>query len=501
MASSTAETKETSAITPHQNFKGHTERVRGVIHLPGGQRIITCSEDGSLRVWNLKSGKQIGEDWRDGGGHVYCIALSPDGKKVVSGRHTERVFSVCWSRDSRGVLSGSHDGTARQWDVESGKTILGPIKTGHSHVWTAIYSPDMSMIATGGRHGSSIREAIEIPIKIWNTKTGKLVATLKGHKWIVGHLAWTKNRETLISVSHDHSIRTWNTETWKQTAVLKAHTDFVWGIAISPNDRILASASIDKTVLLWNLDNGQPIGPPLQHADLVVSVSFSEDGKLLATGCADRNAYTWDVVAIVTKAGLDDLLLNSKAILDTSATQPPVQRSPPGHRPPQDFFDGVLPNRSYSSARRRSHSSASPGSTLLGRLFHHDHSPSSRRYTPLSSPLDWARNILKQRKQTSPAVVEVPCAPGLRRNACAREKRKKTISSEDPYCKYLTASKTQCDPVIFTTAYRNLWFIRHTSRWRCYWHSHDLNDLAPRCNDKTGWTLDSFLALSLLSLS
>lgn len=37
----------------------------GVIHLPGGQRIVT-GPDGSLRVWNLENGKQMGEDWTDG---------------------------------------------------------------------------------------------------------------------------------------------------------------------------------------------------------------------------------------------------------------------------------------------------------------------------------------------------------------------------------------------------------------------------------------------------
>ncbi|KAG2054600.1 WD40 repeat-like protein [Suillus hirtellus] len=333
MASPTAKSKETSAMTPHQTFKGHTETVRGVIHLPDGQRIIACSHDSSLRVWNLKSGKQIGEDWIDGESEVYCIALSPDGKKVVSGSsdgavrlwdidtckviakwmgHTKSVLSVCWSRDGRRVLSGSEDGTARQWDVESGETILERIETGHTVVCAAVYSPDMSMIATGGRDGPRTREPAECSIKIWDTKTGELVATLKRHRHLVSCLAWTNDGKTLISGSSDNSIRTWNTKTWKQTALLEAHTSWVWAIAISPNDRILASASYDDTVLLWNLDNGQLISSPLQHSYFVYCVSFSMDGKLLATGCLDTNTYKWDVAGIVREAGLDDLLSDPK---------------------------------------------------------------------------------------------------------------------------------------------------------------------------------------------
>jgi len=76
-------TQKTLATRPCQKFQGHTDWVRGVIHLP--QRIMTCSSDGSLRVWNLKTGEQIGDAWQDGKNGVSAIALSLDGKKVVCG--------------------------------------------------------------------------------------------------------------------------------------------------------------------------------------------------------------------------------------------------------------------------------------------------------------------------------------------------------------------------------------------------------------------------------
>jgi len=209
---------------------------------------------------------------------------------------------VCWNGDGERVSSGSLDGTARVWDVETGNTVL-EINTGIPEVYTAIFSPDWTLIATGGY--SSKDEFI----KIWDANTGKLVSILKGHTRYVNCLAWTA-RSTLISQSHDQSIRTWDTSTWQQIAVLTYHTSLVYGIAISPNGRILASASEDNTARLWNLENGQPIGSTLYHPNFVSCVSFSTDGTLLATGCGDNNAYTWDMVAIIEEAGLKELLVS-----------------------------------------------------------------------------------------------------------------------------------------------------------------------------------------------
>jgi WD40 repeat protein len=149
-------TSKTPAITPRQTMRGHTDGVHGVAHLPGGRRIITCSTDGSLRLWDLKSGTQIGEDWRDGNDGVWSMTLSPNGKTIASGSggsgynvkiwdvetrkviatwtgHRNVVRALCWSADGGRVASGSWDGTARVWDVKRGNNIL-TIKTGHKWV-------------------------------------------------------------------------------------------------------------------------------------------------------------------------------------------------------------------------------------------------------------------------------------------------------------------------------------------------------------------------------
>ncbi|KAG0695672.1 quinon protein alcohol dehydrogenase-like superfamily [Suillus ampliporus] len=474
MSSPTSKKQQTPAVTASQMMRGHTEGVECVVHLPGGRNIITgssysshiitgssysslSSSDGSLRLWDLESGTQIGEDWREEGRKVEVegLALSPDGKTVASGSsdgtvrlwdveigkviakwtvHTYTVHSVCWSADGERVMSGSDDGMAIVWDVKIGKTVL-TIKTGHTQVWAVIYSPDQSKIATGGY--------TEDAVKIWDAKTGELLDTLE--HFMVLSLAWTSDGKKLISGSYGQ-IRIFDTATCKEIAILEGHTHWVTGLSLSPNDRLLASASLDKTARLWNLDTNLPVGPPLQHTDYLRCAVFSVDAKLLVTGCADTNAYVWDTQPILKQAGLEDLLSISnvpaaKSLLNSDATRRPPRLKDPRRLPP-GFFDDVRTGVHSSgtrsvhprpSARHRTLASSSANPlALLGRF-----STLFRR-----SPSDTSEAIELQRRPRStlfsprgPRVVEVPTVQDRRSLVVARPQG--TTPSRPSSCHYI----------------------------------------------------------------
>jgi WD40 repeat protein len=300
-------------------MRGHTNWVNGVVHLPSGGHIITGSLDNSLRLWDLESGAQIGEEWQDENNAVWCMALSPNEKTIASGSndhyvmlwdvetkkviskwtgHTDIVYALCWRADGERVASGSWDGTARVWDVDTGKNIL-TIKIRQGWVYAVMYSPDSSKLATGGNEDNAVN--------IWDAETGELLNTVK-HDRIVESLAWTSDGKKLISGSHK-LIRIFDTATWQQIAILEGHTSIVGAISLSQNNRFLASVSDDKTARLWNLDTNLQVGPPLEHEEALYSAGISPDGKVLVTGCKNNNVYAWDVHAILKKAGLEDLLL------------------------------------------------------------------------------------------------------------------------------------------------------------------------------------------------
>ena len=329
----TSEMRQASATQPRQTMRGHTDCVTEVAYLPGGRRIITCSSDESLQLWDLESGLQIGNDWRDDVKEgALTMALSPNGKSVASGSrdgnvrlwnvetkkvvvtwtgHTDTVRSLCWSVDGERLVSGSDDDTIRVWDVESGDTVLGPIKIGHKNVAAVMYSPDTTRIATGGYH--------ENALKIWDAKTGNLLSTIKPD-CLVFSLAWTSDQKKLIAGSH-RSIRIFDTVTWQQIAILEGHSRYVFSLSLFQNDRLLVSGSNDDTARLWNLDTNLQVGPPLQHKDAVLSAAISADGKQLVTGCGDTNAYVWDIHTTLMDASLEDLL--SIPDVNTSTSVPP----------------------------------------------------------------------------------------------------------------------------------------------------------------------------------
>ena len=69
--------------TPIMTLEGHTGHVESVAIFPDGDRIVSGSHDGTLKIWNAHTGEHL----RTLEGHtrsVRCVALFPDNTKIVS---------------------------------------------------------------------------------------------------------------------------------------------------------------------------------------------------------------------------------------------------------------------------------------------------------------------------------------------------------------------------------------------------------------------------------
>jgi WD40 repeat protein len=287
-------------------FRAHTAEVWGLAFSPDGKTLVSSSFDDTVRFWRVEDQSQAAEPVDPGIGAVLTVAYAPDGRTIALGGsdtvqlwqveppkllrtlrgHTGSVHSVAFSPDGAMLASGGGT-TVRRWDARTGKPLGGPLEGHGDTVASVAFSPDGRTIASGGLDGD---------VRLWVARTGAPVGRpLEAGAGQVWAVAFSPDGETLASSGFDGTVRLWKVETGKPAGdPLRGHTRAVIAVAYTP-DETLASSSYDGTARLWDpaalIRLGDPIGT---HDDRVSAVSVSADGSTVASGSYDQTVRLWD---------------------------------------------------------------------------------------------------------------------------------------------------------------------------------------------------------------
>ena len=260
--------EEDRTATERKVLLGHCGPVYSTRFLPDSSALLSCSEDTSIRYWDLESFTNT----------------------VLYQGHAYPVWDLDISPHSLFFASASYDHTARLWSFD--RTYPLRIYAGHlAGVDCVKFHPNSNSLATG---------STDKTVRLWSAQQGNSVRLFTGHCGPVRCLAFSPNGQYLVSAGEDQLLKLWDLASGTLYKDLHGHTDDITSVTFSLDSSVIASASMDNSVRIWDIKskhNSTPadgssselLGVYTGQMSTVLNVQFMAGSRLLVTGIREEN--------------------------------------------------------------------------------------------------------------------------------------------------------------------------------------------------------------------
>ncbi|MEO6809204.1 MAG: WD40 repeat domain-containing protein, partial [Isosphaeraceae bacterium] len=208
------------------DLKGHTKKVRSIAISPDGALLLSRSDDGTVRVWDIKRRACLRV--------LKANGLSARGAVFLQG--------------GRGVASTDSNQSLYIWNVESGKRSQTIQLKNEPLVLVA--SPDEAILAVGDNAGH---------VDLFDTQSGALLRTIQGPDEELGAVVFYHDGSVIAVAGANRTIRFWDVVTGQGLLTLAGHTAQINDLAFSPDGLTLASSDHSGAVRLWRADAPRPV--------------------------------------------------------------------------------------------------------------------------------------------------------------------------------------------------------------------------------------------------
>jgi WD40 repeat protein/Flp pilus assembly protein TadD/tRNA A-37 threonylcarbamoyl transferase component Bud32 len=289
-----------------------------------------AKNNSQVRLWDLKTFQQIGAPMRhkDAGSTTF-VAFSPDGAIVLSvshdmawrwdARRTEPIgrpirhptgfTGAVFSLDSKAVLTGTKDGTARLWDLRSGAP-LSPAVNRPSAATALALRPDGAVFAVGYADGMT---------RLWDLATGRAIGPLLVHRGPVLAVAFAPDGRTLLSVDNTAEIRSLSVPSTpsESTSEIKLRVQALTGMELDPGQSI---ALLDRATWKRRLNDVAGVSSVAKLAgDEVERIRWHETRARFAEQSGQSFTTLWHLDRLSAAGPNDGTLLVRRALVQAAA--------------------------------------------------------------------------------------------------------------------------------------------------------------------------------------
>lgn len=274
-------------------FQGHSKPVASAALDRTGGRLVTGSDDGTARIWDTATGRQLLE-----------VTPKPPPSEPSNDAESARIVqAVAFTPDGSRFVTGSHDNTVVLWDADTGREVrrFGPLPEPKDY-WMGnsmglAVSPDGRKLCSFEIVGPNPRDAAKRAI-IWDIETGEVLDRLALGKEELSAVAFSPDSSQVAIGSFDNSIVLFDVEARQFRHTLLGHNGGINSVQFSGDGKRIVSASEDGTVMLWDTQSGQRLGTLIPMDDGRDWIIVTPDG-LFHGSDGGMQAVSWKIAGQV----------------------------------------------------------------------------------------------------------------------------------------------------------------------------------------------------------
>lgn len=281
----------------------HSKRVSSLAISSDGKIIISGSDDASIKMWDIASGKLLETLRGVHEGSITSIIISPKLDYFASSSNDKRVCIWSYS-DYTHLKSLPHSNAVTTLAIDiDGKSLISACSDGYIRLWD-MTSNNQCHIYPKTSAANSLVITLNEQIIVSGHSDKKIIfwqcCEHTTHSSSVSSLAISPDGNYLVSGSSGNGsgeIFVWNMTTKKIITKIEGHNGTISSLAICPKNQFVVSASYaDSNIKLWDIKSGEEIDSISAHTAGIDTLAITPDGKTIYSGSRDFSIRSWKIV-------------------------------------------------------------------------------------------------------------------------------------------------------------------------------------------------------------